>query len=60
METVIQELEAATERNSELDADLCWEVLNTAVAKLGMKRKSDLMLPVRHALTARKVSSSMR
>jgi hypothetical protein len=55
--TVLTELEARIEANPSrpLDEDTCWDAIHAALDQLNIRRKSDLTLPLRHALTGRKV-----
>jgi len=44
------------DKSKPLDEDAVWAVLHEVIADLNIKKKSLLTLPLRHALTARKVS----
>lgn len=57
--TVLEELETIIRSNPgvPLDEDMCWDAIHSALDILKIKRKSDLTLPLRHALTGRKVRS---
>lgn len=54
---VAEELEWRVERYGHFDVELCREAMDVTVAKLALRKKSTLMLPMRHALTGVKVST---
>ncbi|WOO84692.1 Glutamate--tRNA ligase [Vanrija pseudolonga] len=56
---VVEELEWRIERYRHFDVDLCWEAMHATIAKLGIRKKSALMLPMRHALTGIKTGPSV-
>jgi hypothetical protein len=58
IENVIAELQARladSGPDTEVDIDLAWRAIHAVVREMGIK-KSELLSPMRHALTARQVS----
>jgi hypothetical protein len=58
LEEVIAEIEARIEdegHGTEIDIDLAWRAIHAVVRRMELK-KSELLTPMRHALTARQVS----
>lgn len=55
VEAVYRALTNRLNRGVPLDEDLVWDAIHTTVDKLGLRRKSELILPMRHALTGRLV-----
>ncbi|KAL1407080.1 Glutamate--tRNA ligase mitochondrial [Vanrija albida] len=51
VDTVAEELDNLIQKGRKLDVDLCWEAMHATTAKLGLRKNSDLTLPMRHALT---------
>jgi hypothetical protein len=39
-----------------INEDIIWDVANEVTSQLGLRARSELMTPLRHALTGRKVS----
>ena len=42
-------------KTQSLDTDLIWDIIKAIVADLKVKRRSEIMLQMRHALTGQKV-----
>jgi hypothetical protein len=55
VEAVYRALTNRLNRGVPLDEDLVWDAIHSTVDKLGLRRKSELILPMRHALTGRLV-----
>ncbi|RSH85561.1 Glutamate--tRNA ligase mitochondrial [Saitozyma podzolica] len=53
VEAVFRALTNRLNRGVPLDEDLVWDAIRSTVDKLGLRRKSELILPMRHALTGR-------
>jgi hypothetical protein len=57
--TVFDILQQRTASGELLNDDMGWDAIHAARAKLGLKKNSDITLPLRHALTGRKVSNPL-
>jgi hypothetical protein len=60
VEAVYRALTNRLNRGVPLDEDLVWDAIHTTFDKLGLRRKSELILPMRHALTGRLVRVIIR
>ncbi|ORY23635.1 putative Glutamyl-tRNA synthetase [Naematelia encephala] len=59
IENIILELEERIQGRTELDEDLGWDAANHLTEKLRLRARSEVMIPMRHALTGRKKGPSV-
>ncbi|KAK4688868.1 glutamyl-tRNA synthetase, partial [Tremellales sp. Uapishka_1] len=59
LKAVIANLGEKATRNSELTEDLVWDAIHEVVQEVRLRKKSDLITPMRHALTGRRAGPSI-
>ena len=58
--TRFESLAEETGNPNAINEDVIWDVANQVTSDLGLKQRSQVMTPMRHALTGRRVSASRR